>query len=140
MYIHRFQKVAYLQSVCWLDVKGKINTRILSPNTTYGAYLVFKMAEMSSGLRSANAVVRFVNAETESEAEARAVVVHLQRSRGRNRCRGVRRSDGWLEIEMGSFFSGGGDEGEVEARFMEIQNNNWKSGLIVEGFEFRPKP
>lgn len=102
------------------------------------------MAEMSSGLRSANAVVRFVNTETESEAEARAGVVHLQRSgrrnRDRNQSRGVRRSDGWMEIEMGSFYSGGGDEGEVEARFMEIQNNNRKSGLIVEGIEFRPKP
>ncbi|XP_057809656.1 F-box protein At2g02240-like [Salvia miltiorrhiza] len=138
----RFSEVAQLQSVCWLDIRGKINTRMLSPHTKYGAYLVFKLAERCNGLRSANAVVRFVNEETDSEAEGRAAVVHLQRGRRRRRNEevAVRRSDGWMEIEMGSFCSGEGDErDEVEARLMEIKNNHWKSGLIVEGIHFRPK-
>lgn len=142
--IYRFEEVAELQSVCWLDIRGKIDTRMLSRNTKYGAYLVFKLAERCNGLRSANAVVRFVNVETDSDAEGRAGVVRLQRGRRngstlRSGEVAVRRSDGWMEIEMGSFCSGGGDEGDVEARLMEIHNGNWKSGLIVEGVDFRPK-
>ncbi|KAK2997833.1 hypothetical protein RJ639_025111 [Escallonia herrerae] len=38
--------------VCWLEIHGKINARMLSPNTTYGAYLVVKFAERAFGLDS----------------------------------------------------------------------------------------
>ncbi|KAH6809121.1 hypothetical protein C2S51_026904 [Perilla frutescens var. frutescens] len=141
----RFEEVARLQSVCWLDIKGKINAQTLSKNTSYGAYLVFKLAERCNGVGTLNAVVRFVNDEEEKDAEARAAVVCLQRGNPRNRSRqrtgqvAVRRSDGWKEIELGSFCSGGGDGGDVEARLMEIKDTYWKSGLIVQGIEFRPK-
>ncbi|GAV79528.1 F-box domain-containing protein/PP2 domain-containing protein [Cephalotus follicularis] len=40
----RFAEVAELKSVCWLEVRGRINTRMLSPTTLYAAYLVFKAA------------------------------------------------------------------------------------------------
>ncbi|TKY61312.1 F-box protein PP2-B1 [Spatholobus suberectus] len=43
----RFSEVAELLSVCWLEIKGGIRSRMLSPNTLYGAYLVFK--ERSGG-------------------------------------------------------------------------------------------
>ncbi|CAJ1976315.1 unnamed protein product [Sphenostylis stenocarpa] len=38
----RFSEVAELVSVCWLEIRGRINTGVLSPETLYGAYLVFK--------------------------------------------------------------------------------------------------
>ncbi|XP_061342637.1 putative F-box protein PP2-B12 [Gastrolobium bilobum] len=38
----RFSEVAELLSVCWLEIRGCINTGMLSPETLYGAYLVFK--------------------------------------------------------------------------------------------------
>ncbi|XP_020240055.1 putative F-box protein PP2-B12 [Cajanus cajan] len=38
----RFSEVAELVSVCWLEIRGWINTTMLSPNTLYAAYLVFK--------------------------------------------------------------------------------------------------
>lgn len=38
----RFSEVAELRSVCWLEIRGWINTGMLSPETLYGAYLVFK--------------------------------------------------------------------------------------------------
>ncbi|XP_027934320.1 putative F-box protein PP2-B12 [Vigna unguiculata] len=38
----RFSEVAELVSVCWLEIRGWINTGMLSPKTLYGAYLVFK--------------------------------------------------------------------------------------------------
>ncbi|KAJ1409310.1 Phloem protein 2-like [Sesbania bispinosa] len=38
----RFSEVAELVSVCWLEIRGCINTGMLSSETLYGAYLVFK--------------------------------------------------------------------------------------------------
>ncbi|XP_058770651.1 putative F-box protein PP2-B12 [Vicia villosa] len=38
----RFSEVAELVSVCWFEIRGWINTSMLSPQTSYGAYLVFK--------------------------------------------------------------------------------------------------
>ncbi|TKY63642.1 putative F-box protein PP2-B12 [Spatholobus suberectus] len=40
----RVSEVAELVIVCWLEIKGRIKTRILSPNTLYTAYLVFKQS------------------------------------------------------------------------------------------------
>ena len=38
----RFSEVAELVSVCWLEIRGRINTCMLSAETWYGAYLVYK--------------------------------------------------------------------------------------------------
>ncbi|KAL5212364.1 hypothetical protein ABZP36_023211 [Zizania latifolia] len=46
----RFAEGAKLKSVCWLEIRGKINTKMLSPNSTYAAYMVFKIADDSYGL------------------------------------------------------------------------------------------
>ncbi|KAJ6842856.1 F-box protein PP2-B10-like isoform X2 [Iris pallida] len=39
----RFSEVAHLVNVCWLEIGGSIDRQVLSPNTTYAAYLVFKL-------------------------------------------------------------------------------------------------
>ena len=41
--------MAELKQVWWLDVKGTIETKILSPKTTYVAYLVYKFATSRYG-------------------------------------------------------------------------------------------
>ncbi|KAL5702494.1 hypothetical protein ACHQM5_027707 [Ranunculus cassubicifolius] len=46
----RFGEVAELVGVCWLFVKGKIDTHTLSPKTTYVAYLVIRFTENAHGL------------------------------------------------------------------------------------------
>ncbi|WVZ79877.1 hypothetical protein U9M48_027404 [Paspalum notatum var. saurae] len=46
----RFEEVAELIGVCWLDIWGGIHSRELSPNTKYAAYLVFSLADESYGL------------------------------------------------------------------------------------------
>ncbi|KAG8363802.1 hypothetical protein BUALT_Bualt19G0060200 [Buddleja alternifolia] len=38
----RFAEVAELLSVWWFEIRGKISMKMLSPNTNYAAYLVFK--------------------------------------------------------------------------------------------------
>ncbi|KAL4636846.1 hypothetical protein ACB092_03G037200 [Castanea dentata] len=48
----RFSEVAELKTTYWLDIRGKINTQILSSNTRYGAYLIMKISNRAYGLDS----------------------------------------------------------------------------------------
>ncbi|XP_040997796.1 F-box protein PP2-B10-like isoform X2 [Juglans microcarpa x Juglans regia] len=45
----RFSEVACLRKVCWLDIKGRIETKILSPKTKYGAYFIYSMVDRFYG-------------------------------------------------------------------------------------------
>ncbi|XP_048333008.2 F-box protein PP2-B10 isoform X2 [Ziziphus jujuba] len=50
------------------------------------------------------------------------------------------RGDGWMEVEMGEFFNDGGEDHRVVVcSLMETDDYIGKSGLVVEGIEFRPK-
>ncbi|KAK1315221.1 F-box protein [Acorus calamus] len=48
----RFPQAAELISVCWLEIRGKIDVKTLSPKTTYAAYLVMKLTDEAFGLSS----------------------------------------------------------------------------------------
>ncbi|CAK9142187.1 unnamed protein product [Ilex paraguariensis] len=146
----RFSEVAELQAVCWLAIGGMMQTQMLSPKTIYAAYLVFKIGEKNFGLAvQSKASVRFVE-ESHEGAEVLNNTVYLElpeRIGGLRRrvsrlptgWRPQRRVDGWMEIKLGEFFNDHGDYGEVEMQFNEIKHGHWKSGLIVEGIELRPK-
>ncbi|KAF8394144.1 hypothetical protein HHK36_020350 [Tetracentron sinense] len=70
-----FSEVAELLNVCWLEIHGKMETRILSLKTTYTAYLVFKFVEDGTyGLdfNPAEVSVRYV-AGVEGGGETRPV-------------------------------------------------------------------
>ncbi|KAI5424492.1 hypothetical protein KIW84_030610, partial [Lathyrus oleraceus] len=47
------------------------------------------------------------------------------------------REDGWMEIEIGEFFSGEDDE-EIQMSVAEV-GHQLKGGLVLEGIEVRPK-
>ncbi|KAI3915626.1 hypothetical protein MKX01_015451 [Papaver californicum] len=52
------------------------------------------------------------------------------------------RNDGWMEIEMGHFYNDGEEDSEgseVQMSLREIKGGHWKSGLIIQGIEIRPK-
>lgn len=136
----RFSEVAFLNNVDLLDIRGKIGTRELSSRTNYAAYLVFKVSERYHGLESINAMVRFVDQENEDEAEERAATVILAARAPRN-LKGrlpEKRIDGWLQVEIGKFYNGDDDDGDVEARLLDSRPFHAKCGLIIEGIEFRP--
>ncbi|XP_058182261.1 putative F-box protein PP2-B12 [Rhododendron vialii] len=141
----RFPEVAQLLHVCWLDIWGRISTAMLSPNTTYTAYLIFKIIDQRhTGLESlpVKASVRFVNGEDEYEDNnSSTVFLKLRTLRsvggGQNGRLPQTRKDGWMEIELGEFYNDVADDGEVEMRLREVSSS--KSGLIVEGIEVRPK-
>lgn len=48
-----------------------------------------------------------------------------------------KRNDGWMEIQVGEFFSGEDDDEEVKMSVMEV-GYQLKGGLILEGFEVTP--
>ncbi|XP_059277922.1 F-box protein PP2-B13-like [Lycium ferocissimum] len=108
---------------------------MLSPKTNYATYLVFKLVNhMFHGLDYANAIIRFVNYESDTETENQANTVKLSSGNIPKM-----RRDGWMEVELGYFGSKKGYDGLVEARLLEIKRLHYKGGLIVEGIEFCPK-
>ncbi|KAI8539461.1 hypothetical protein RHMOL_Rhmol09G0184800 [Rhododendron molle] len=169
----RFSEVAELINVCWLEIRGKINTSMLSPNTTYAAFFVFKSTAEAYGFEYRPAEVAV--GVSGSESESQSVYLDPERgqrlqfqiaprnpvfrrgfgigSRRRQRTTSVlngescdrkypkARGDGWMEIEMGEYFNkgGGGENKELEMSVMEVERGDWKSGLIVQGIEIRPK-
>ncbi|GMY14099.1 F-box protein At2g02240-like [Fagus crenata] len=164
----RFPEVAELISVCWLEIRGRFNTRMLSPATLYTAYFVFKTTTGSYGFenRPIEVAVGLVGAEihyqtvylnAERRQNLRYRIVPRRRF-GLFRHSGImgypapqpretddgseypkERADGWLEIELGEFFNGG-EDGELEMSILEVKGGDWKGGLIVQGIEIRPKP
>ncbi|XP_031274048.1 F-box protein At2g02240-like [Pistacia vera] len=131
----RFCKVAELNYVWWLDVKGKIDTKILSPKTNYGAYLVFKLTESTSGFRT-RPVKLGVYLEGIDNGERRNVYLDPPRNTPKL---SQKRGDGWMEIEMGEFFNENGDNGMLICSVFYFKGLHTKRGLIVEGIELRPK-
>ncbi|GAB4835444.1 hypothetical protein Ancab_000351 [Ancistrocladus abbreviatus] len=165
----RFREVAELITVCWLDIRGTMKMPMLSRCTNYAAYLVFKMTEEAYGFyNSAEAAVGTAGGKTETrlvyldpdEGQRRRYRIVPRRFglfafiSNRNPIVGLQqapvpreedgqypkqRSDGWLEIEIGEFFTPEDDDGEVQLSVLEIKGGNWKGGLIVQGIEIRPK-
>ncbi|OMO99447.1 Phloem protein 2-like protein [Corchorus olitorius] len=46
-----------------------------------------------------------------------------------------KREDGWIEIELGSFYNHGDDNFEVKMCLKEVTGTHLKGGLVVEGIE-----
>ncbi|KAI9377972.1 hypothetical protein POPTR_018G016000v4 [Populus trichocarpa] len=156
----RFPEVAELIKVCWLEIRGKINTCMLSPSILYTANLVFKFSIEAYGLDDQPVEVAMKldgdkicahsvcwNAERRGQQfrTARRPVdffnFSCRRSIPARESDGhypKKRGDGWLEIELGDFFCTEGEDGELEMRVFD-GTNYWKHGLIVEGIEIRPK-
>ncbi|KAL4574676.1 hypothetical protein LXL04_021512 [Taraxacum kok-saghyz] len=163
----RFTEVAELISVCWFEVHGRISTSMLSPNTTYVAFIVFKStsetygfeyqpAEVSIGISGLETQTQTVILEPEAEQRRRYPVVPRRRMGMFHRrhlpnplivpviqtskCNGPKqREDGWMEIELGEYHIKKGEEGELEMSMTEVKGGNWKGGLVIQGIEIRPK-
>ncbi|KAF8010152.1 hypothetical protein BT93_J0949 [Corymbia citriodora subsp. variegata] len=133
---------------------------MLSPETLYVAYLVFKFTPMSYGFeyQPIQMGAGFVG----DESSKRERLIHLYRednmlgwqSRPRFRHAGgsltlapaegsgnhhKERQDGWSEIELGELLTKEGEDVEVEVSVIETKGCHWKAGLVVEGVKIRPK-
>ncbi|KAJ4954910.1 hypothetical protein NE237_011693 [Protea cynaroides] len=153
----RFSEVAELVEVYWLDIHGRMETRLLSPNTTYVAYMVFKLTVLAYGLqnKSVETIVRLASgARIESErGEGKSVILQrpverkwegeLPEGTEANSVPEIEvpkeRGDGWMEIEMGEFFNERDEYGEIDMILLDFNSCDSKSGLIIQGIEIRPK-
>lgn len=148
--------MAHLRAVKWLEIKCKIRTGILTPNTWYGAYLIMKVSHRAYGLDSAasEVMVEVANVVKKGKAylcekdDREHKMETLFYGNGREMLREspeteedekfpARREDGWMEIELGEFYSGEEDQ-EVKMSMMEV-GYRLKAGLILEGIDIRPK-
>uniref|UniRef100_A0A803KNX2 F-box domain-containing protein n=1 Tax=Chenopodium quinoa TaxID=63459 RepID=A0A803KNX2_CHEQI len=136
---------------------------MLSPNTTYGAYLIFKVSKRAYGLEI---MPMEVSIEVGSDVVSHNTV-YLRQDEGKkhqmqwllyyNRTEILTsrvnhgseesnlklpgaRGDGWMEIELGHFFCGDSyrDGKVVKMSMTEIKGHHLMGGLIVEGIEIRP--
>ncbi|KAE9452932.1 hypothetical protein C3L33_15166, partial [Rhododendron williamsianum] len=98
------------------DLKGKIEARLLSPETTYVAYLIFKTWASSGFLGRAKTCVRFAGKKGDGYETTNIVNLEPPKSSHLRK-----RTEGWMEIALGEFFIGKGDNGEVEIRLMEVE-------------------
>ena len=158
----RFIEVANLNQVCWLEIKGKINTGMLSSRTNYVVVLVFQRNDRFYGLKNVPVEssvgmiggvttkrVIYLDApqvESSNDPDHDFGERFLQYENVISSMTGnpdpaslKKRIDGWYEVELGEFFSGEGKGKELEISVMEVKSGNWKSGLLIEGIEIRPK-
>lgn len=136
---------------------------MLSKNSTYSVYLVFKVAREAYGLEhpEQNTSVLLGGIKSarrvcldgyDSDGEDRASEFYhslpsgsLLRPKRRNRLEipqnvllPKERADGWKELELGMFHNDEGEDGEVCISLAET-SSTLKIGLIVQGVEIRPK-
>ena len=149
----RFEGVAELIAVCWFDITGTIDSRDLSPNTKYAAYLVFNLANETCGLdRPMEASIlmgeQIVSAKhlfslhprTTQEihsGHAAAVAPKKPEEDGDKQSYPRERVDGWMEVELGEFNNDPANGGLVTVRLSNVEDNYWKKGLLLEGMEIR---
>lgn len=145
----RFAEVAELRAVCYLEVRGKIDTSELSPKTTYVGYLVFKVTSDASGLhfppqeasisigghsyKQPVCLVPMKRPSLEDDDN------EMEEGDQHRELTPEDRSDGWKEIALGEFFIQDGSEGEVDISLIEAKGGHWKRGLVVMGIEIRCK-
>ncbi|XP_058744355.1 F-box protein PP2-B10-like [Vicia villosa] len=137
----RFQEVARLNYVWWFEIYGKINTHVLSSNTQYAAFLVFKLIDP----RDFDVIpVELTVDKFEDRISTKQVWLDPNFDKERDdELLGLEspklRSDGWLEIEIGEFFSSGIQDEVIQMGVVEIKAGRIKCGFILEGIEIKPK-
>lgn len=131
----RFGIVAELICVWWFDIRGKTNTRFLSPGTRYSAYIVFKKLANCDGFED---VVMEAEIKMLGEEHFRRFICFDESMDGgrRNVVKPEKRQDGWMEVELGEFFNEGLHSDEINMRVFE--SRYLKNGLIILGIEIRP--
>ncbi|KAM0995232.1 hypothetical protein ACFX19_010787 [Malus domestica] len=128
----RFEEVAELRSVWWLEIRGNIETRILSPSTVYQAYLVFKLSATADGFDRDDFVKVTVGLLGEEEASSKRAVFLDQEEvsvRTSETQYPKKMTDSWLEMEMGEFFCPGEEDGAIiEMTCVDAQNRrSWNN-------------
>ncbi|XP_026420005.1 putative F-box protein PP2-B12 [Papaver somniferum] len=136
----RFAEVAELKWSCWLEIRGKLETQLLSPKRFYAAYLVLKFKQDVYGFddEPIKAKVEVVGRAGGNNGEERCI--YLSPNGGKGQYVARKRGDGWMEVELGHFYNEElEDDEEVHISVLETESLGAKYGIIVQGMELRPK-
>ncbi|CAM0942961.1 unnamed protein product [Alopecurus aequalis] len=156
-------EAAQLMLVFRLEIRGKIQRKMLSKRSIYVAYMVFKLLDRHAGLSHPYQQEAFVRRERrksthraclggyDDDAAAGGAVPWRQvwgafqdgiRRRDPidpNMVLPRRRADGWMELELGWFYNKEDGEGEVCFGLTETECPIPKIGLVVRSIEVRIK-
>ncbi|XP_074576783.1 F-box protein At2g02240-like isoform X2 [Curcuma longa] len=134
----RFSKQAELVSVCWLAIISNIDSRLLSQKTMYTAYMIYKLNPDSYGLDS-NSQKASIKLGAHSQEQRVSLIPDDEEDDEEEVEKQIQlREDGWLEMVLGEIYNDQGDAGEIEIKFLDIEELHWKKGLVFAGFEMRP--
>ncbi|CAI9768959.1 unnamed protein product [Fraxinus pennsylvanica] len=161
----RFPEVAELLAVRRFEICGKINTGMLSSGTKYAAYIVFTSRSRIEGFKYQ---ISKASIQIGQETKQRIVCIDPDEEQ-RQRCMTVPcptffmhqishlcssidnmpampnaryprlRGDGWLEVQLGEFLVKEKHDRDVKIILKEIKRGIWKSSLIIQGIEIRPR-
>ena len=127
----RFEEVAELLNVCWMEARNGFDCRKLSANTEYRVLFFIKFGERPHGW---NALPIKFSIKTpdgeEMETEHILAAIGLPIN-----------SDRWMEVVAGEFIVKAAyeDSSIIEFCMKEVQSNFWKRGLLIQGVKIEPK-
>ncbi|KAK9077151.1 hypothetical protein SSX86_005487 [Deinandra increscens subsp. villosa] len=134
----RFQEVIELQPQQVLGIKCKIQSQMLSPDTKYSCYLVFKLSEKCRGL---HCPVRVRDQRSRKNKEVKYLYFRSPNPWNLHDVNHIpkQRDDGWTEVTVWNFDSNNNLRNDcygVNLKLISYEGN--MAGLIVSGLEFRP--
>ncbi|KAF3457648.1 hypothetical protein FNV43_RR02306 [Rhamnella rubrinervis] len=148
----RFLKACLVEDMSYLQIRGRMKLKLLSPNTAYEAFLIYlhRFGEIEHPPMKVSISVRSIGKEGESHGveevvnDANLFTSSVFSTSTKDDGYGARkRGDGWMEVKMGEFFTGEDDDDacEVEMRLWETTGYvvHVDYGLVVQGIELRPK-
>ncbi|GLT87668.1 hypothetical protein SLE2022_057360 [Rubroshorea leprosula] len=133
----RFPEVAELLDVCWFEITGRIDSCNLSPMTRYHAFLVFKLVAYAKGFENKPIDASFRLGGIQVSKQIAYVDVDGGRGAQNGEQYPKERGDGWVEVELGEFFNGGGELEELEIHILSYDRYA-VGGLFVQGIDIRP--
>ncbi|VAI40623.1 unnamed protein product [Triticum turgidum subsp. durum] len=134
-----FSEGAQLNSVTWLEISGSIHTDMLTPDSKYGAYLVFKRTQNFSGFNYPIQKATLYFGQIMEYTSPVLLGENWTPPPELGVAQPQRRADGWMEISLGHFHTSGNPFYAVMSfSLMETEGEvTQKRGLIVHGIEIR---
>ncbi|GLT87669.1 hypothetical protein SLE2022_057360 [Rubroshorea leprosula] len=105
--------------------------------TRYHAFLVFKLVAYAKGFENKPIDASFRLGGIQVSKQIAYVDVDGGRGAQNGEQYPKERGDGWVEVELGEFFNGGGELEELEIHILSYDRYA-VGGLFVQGIDIRP--
>ena len=143
----RFKEVAELLRVSWLEVRGRIDCRLLSPNTEYRVVFILKFRKPYRVWEETPVKFSVTTPDGQVLERTRDLTLRYQdiHDYGWLREEDADRYDdnGWLHLVVGKFTvkkDGSYDNSSPHVDFCmeEYETGFWKYGLLIDGVRIEP--